>query len=143
VSFGTRCVSFGFGPRSVSVRFGARRARFGGPGRVLRQHHVAKELWEKSAWGLTLRAASASLRSVPITELRIEGLRTIEKVRLRLDGLTVLIGDNGTGKSSILEACEILRRATGRRFMRAEGGTAPVEPPSRRPRLTFTYLMPG
>ncbi|MEO7330515.1 MAG: AAA family ATPase, partial [Minicystis sp.] len=54
---------------------------------------------------------------MPITELRIEGLRTIEKVRLRLDGLTVLIGDNGTGKSSILEACEILRRATGPRFL--------------------------
>src|SRR5262249_3592769 len=48
---------------------------------------------------------------------RIEGLRTIEKIRLPLDGLTVLIGDNGTGKSSILEALEILRRATGPRFM--------------------------
>jgi predicted ATPase len=57
------------------------------------------------------------LWAVPITELRIEGLRTIEKLRLTLDGLTVLIGDNGTGKSSILEACEILRRATGPRFM--------------------------
>ena len=54
---------------------------------------------------------------MPITELRIEGLRTIEKLRLTLDGLTVLIGDNGTGKSSILEACEILRRATGPRFL--------------------------
>lgn len=52
-----------------------------------------------------------------ITELRIEGLRTIKKLRLRLDGLTVLIGDNGTGKSSILEACELLRRATSERFM--------------------------
>ncbi len=54
---------------------------------------------------------------MPITELRIEGLRTLEKIRLELDGLTVLIGDNGAGKSSILEACEILRRATGRHFM--------------------------
>jgi predicted ATPase len=54
---------------------------------------------------------------VPITELRIEGLRTIERVRLRLDGLTVLIGENGSGKSSIIEACEILHRATGSRFM--------------------------
>lgn len=54
---------------------------------------------------------------MPVTELHIEGLRTIEKVRLRLDGLTVLIGDNGTGKSSILEALEILRRATGPRFL--------------------------
>lgn len=54
---------------------------------------------------------------MPITELRIEGLRTLEKIRLDLNGLTVLIGDNGAGKSSILEACEILRRATGQRFM--------------------------
>jgi len=54
---------------------------------------------------------------MPITELRIEGLRTIEKLRLKLDGLTVLIGENGSGKSSIIEACELLRRATGERFL--------------------------
>ncbi|MCP3144368.1 AAA family ATPase [Pyxidicoccus xibeiensis] len=54
---------------------------------------------------------------MPITELRIEGLRTIEKLRLRLDGLTVLIGENGSGKSSIIEACELLRRATSERFL--------------------------
>ncbi|WP_437308244.1 AAA family ATPase [Sorangium sp. So ce388] len=54
---------------------------------------------------------------MPITELHIEGLRTLGNVHLRLDGLTVLIGDNGAGKSSILEACEILRRATGPRFI--------------------------
>lgn len=54
---------------------------------------------------------------MPITELRIEGLRTLEKIRLELNGLTVLIGDNGAGKSSILEAFEILRRATGQRFL--------------------------
>ncbi|WP_438034946.1 AAA family ATPase [Sorangium sp. So ce204] len=54
---------------------------------------------------------------MPITELHIEGLRTIQNVHLRLNGLTVLIGDNGSGKSSILEACEILRRTTGPRFL--------------------------
>jgi predicted ATPase len=52
-----------------------------------------------------------------ITELRIEGLRTIERLKLPLRGLTVLIGENGSGKSSILEACEILRRAAGSRFI--------------------------
>lgn len=57
------------------------------------------------------------LLGVPITELRIEGLRTIEKIRLKLDQLTVLIGENGSGKSSIIEACEILRRVTGPRFL--------------------------
>lgn len=54
---------------------------------------------------------------MPITELRIEGLRTIEKLRLKLDGLTVLIGENGSGKSSIIEVCELLRRATSERFL--------------------------
>ena len=52
-----------------------------------------------------------------IVELRIAGLRSLVDVRLELDGLTVLIGENGTGKSSILEAWEILRRATRPTFM--------------------------
>jgi predicted ATPase len=51
-----------------------------------------------------------------ITELRIEGLRTIDRLKLPLRGLTVLIGENGSGKSSILEACELLRRAAGPEF---------------------------
>jgi predicted ATPase len=46
-----------------------------------------------------------------ITQLRISGLRAIEDLTLDLRGLTVLIGDNGTGKSSILEALELLRLA--------------------------------
>jgi predicted ATPase len=54
---------------------------------------------------------------MPITELRIEGLRTIENIRLKLDGLTVLIGENGSGKSSIIEACELLRRASSESFL--------------------------
>jgi predicted ATPase/uncharacterized protein HemY len=47
-----------------------------------------------------------------ITEIQIQGLRTIEALTLKLDNLTVLIGENGTGKSSIIEACELLRRAS-------------------------------
>jgi predicted ATPase len=46
-----------------------------------------------------------------LKRLRIKGMRTLADVTLDLCGLTVLIGDNGSGKSSILEACEILRRA--------------------------------
>jgi predicted ATPase len=38
-----------------------------------------------------------------ITELRVQGVRTLADVRLRLDGLTVLIGDNGSGKSTLIE----------------------------------------
>jgi predicted ATPase len=45
-----------------------------------------------------------------LTELRVQGMRALEDVRLPLDGLTVLIGDNGTGKSSLVEAIEVLRR---------------------------------
>jgi len=51
-----------------------------------------------------------------ITELRIEGLRTIERLSVKLSGHTVLLGENGSGKSSILEACELLRRAAGPNF---------------------------
>ncbi len=47
-----------------------------------------------------------------ITQLRISGLRAIEDLTLDLSGLTVLVGDNGTGKSTILEALELLRQVT-------------------------------
>jgi predicted ATPase len=51
-----------------------------------------------------------------ITEITVKGLRSLADVRLRLDGLTVLIGDNGSGKSSLIEACELLRRAASPTF---------------------------
>lgn len=47
-----------------------------------------------------------------IIQLRISGMRVIEDLTLDLGGLTVLIGDNGTGKSTILEALELLRLAS-------------------------------
>ncbi|MFH0902367.1 MAG: AAA family ATPase [Pseudomonadota bacterium] len=46
-----------------------------------------------------------------VTQLRISGLRAIRDLVLDCRGLTVLIGDNGTGKSSIIEALEILRQS--------------------------------
>lgn len=46
-----------------------------------------------------------------ITKIRIEGLRVFERVQLDMRGMNVLIGDNGTGKSTLLEAFELLRRA--------------------------------
>ncbi|MCU0694257.1 MAG: ATP-binding protein, partial [Polyangiaceae bacterium] len=48
-----------------------------------------------------------------ILALRIRNVRTLREVDLPLSGMTVLVGENGTGKSSSLEACEILRRAAG------------------------------
>ena len=46
-----------------------------------------------------------------ITQLRVKGMRVIDDVTLDLQGLTVLIGDNGTGKSTLLDAFELLRQA--------------------------------
>lgn len=57
-----------------------------------------------------------------ITELRLDGLRSIASARLPLRGLTVLIGDNGTGKSSLIEACELLRRLASPTFLGAFDG---------------------
>lgn len=47
-----------------------------------------------------------------LTELRISGLRSIGSLRLGLGGLTVLIGENGSGKTTIAEACELLYLAS-------------------------------
>lgn len=47
-----------------------------------------------------------------VTELWVENVRVLETVRIRLNGLTVLIGENGSGKSSVLEVCELLRLAS-------------------------------
>lgn len=44
-----------------------------------------------------------------ITRIRIQNFRSLADVTLDLDGLSVLIGDNGSGKSSIVEAIETLR----------------------------------
>jgi energy-coupling factor transporter ATP-binding protein EcfA2 len=76
-----------------------------------------------------------------ITSIRIRGFKCLDDVELRLSGgLTVLIGANGSGKSAIVEACQILSRLTGpnavhelmnlHRFphvIRQDGGTASFE----------------
>lgn len=55
-----------------------------------------------------------------ITRVRFSGLRTAVSVELDLDGLTVLIGPNGVGKSSLVEGFELLRRVmTSDDFVRA------------------------
>jgi predicted ATPase len=52
-----------------------------------------------------------------IRELHVEGLRTLIDVHLQLHPLTVLTGENGSGKSTIIEACEILRLASDPKFL--------------------------
>ncbi|MFV8752024.1 AAA family ATPase [Nannocystaceae bacterium ST9] len=52
-----------------------------------------------------------------LLEIRIRGLRTLADVSLQLGGLTVLIGDNGTGKSTLLEALRIVSLIPGGRLI--------------------------
>ncbi|NJM90940.1 MAG: AAA family ATPase [Myxococcales bacterium] len=46
-----------------------------------------------------------------ITGLQIEGFRVIDKLNLELQPMNVLIGENGSGKSTVIEALELLRKA--------------------------------
>ncbi|MEZ4364051.1 MAG: AAA family ATPase [Kofleriaceae bacterium] len=46
-----------------------------------------------------------------ISRLEIEGFRVIEKLHLELRPMNVLIGENGSGKSTVIEALELLRKA--------------------------------
>lgn len=61
-----------------------------------------------------------------VIRISVKGLRTLADVTLDLRGLTVLIGDNGTGKSSLIEACELLRLVASGSFQedlfRTHGG---------------------
>lgn len=51
-----------------------------------------------------------------ITKVWFKNLRTLADVTLDLDGLTVLVGENGTGKSTILEGLRLLSRCIEREF---------------------------
>lgn len=52
-----------------------------------------------------------------LTSLTITGLRTIASLTLPLNGLVVLVGENGAGKSSIVEALELCRRLGADNFL--------------------------
>lgn len=51
--------------------------------------------------------------SAKLLEIWVKGLRTLGDVHLQLGGLTVLIGDNGTGKSTLLEGLSVLAGLAG------------------------------
>jgi predicted ATPase len=62
----------------------------------------------------------ASLASPPvavdrIVAVRVRGMRVLKDVHLPLHGLTTVIGDNGCGKSSLIEALELVRKVAFRR----------------------------
>lgn len=45
-----------------------------------------------------------------LTQLLLGGMRCVDEIRLDLGAFTVLIGENGAGKSTIVEALELLRK---------------------------------
>lgn len=55
--------------------------------------------------------------SAKITKIKIDGLRTLSNFELEVGKLTVLIGENGSGKSSVVEAFELLRQASYKDFL--------------------------
>ncbi|MCU0681492.1 MAG: AAA family ATPase [Polyangiaceae bacterium] len=66
---------------------------------------------------------------VRIDELRLAGFRAFENARLALDDLTILVGRNGSGKSTIIDALELLRDALSDSLENAlerRGGLAPL-----------------
>lgn len=68
-----------------------------------------------TAWVCCLTmAATDRLRLVSVG---IRGVRTLADVELDLGPMTVLIGTNGSGKSTILECLELLRRTPGSGFL--------------------------
>lgn len=56
---------------------------------------------------------------VTITKVHFSGLRTLEDVYLDLPGFNVLIGDNGAGKSTVLEGLQLLHLMAEPDFMQA------------------------
>ena len=63
-----------------------------------------------------------------LTRTSIRGLRSLGDVSLELRGLTLLIGENGSGKSSVIEALQLLHRLGAGKlsesFLRHHGGFA-------------------
>lgn len=54
-----------------------------------------------------------------VVEVCIVGMRCIERLHLSVGGVKVLIGENGAGKSTVIEALELLRKAGHPGFIQA------------------------
>ena len=66
---------------------------------------------------------------MPITELHIQGYRTLRDVSWRLGALNVLIGPNGSGKSNLLKSLRLMKHVADARFgdsLIREGGYGAV-----------------
>src|ERR1700722_4701881 len=64
-----------------------------------------------------------------IQEIEISGYRSIKDIRIQLANVTVLVGANGSGKSNIYQALQLVAACAhgsfGRQIMQ-EGGTSSV-----------------
>ena len=67
---------------------------------------------------------------VTVEEIRLQNFRAFENARLQLSDLTFLVGRNGAGKSSLLDAVDLLRQATSESLenaLESRGGLAKVK----------------
>lgn len=85
---------------------------------------------------------------VTVEELRLRNFRAFENARLTLSGLTFLVGRNGAGKSSLLDAVDLLRQAASESLenaLDARGGLRKVQRarlgPGRRPPLGLAMVL--
>jgi predicted ATPase len=68
-----------------------------------------------------VRRMSESIQ-VTVEEIRLQNFRAFENARLQLSDLTFLVGRNGAGKSSLLDAVDLLRQATSESLENALDG---------------------
>ena len=81
-------------------------------------------------WG-AVPTRSERERPTVIREIEIEGFKSIDRLKLELGRVTVLIGENGCGKSNILEAIAFASAACADRLSHeflASRGMRPSEP---------------
>src|SRR5438445_9798215 len=76
-----------------------------------------------------------------ITQLDIEGFRSLKKVTWNPGDLNIVIGPNGTGKSNLLRFLELISvAAQGRlaKYIQTLGGMEPIVWDGRAPFISFT-----
>lgn len=62
---------------------------------------------------IRLKSVDKSLASNLLTKVSVANFKGIQKVELDLSPLTVFVGENGSGKSTVLQALSMLKRSAG------------------------------
>jgi predicted ATPase len=79
-----------------------------------------------------------------LKEIQVEGYRSLKSLRLAIDPLTVLVGENGVGKSNLYRALSLLQRAAEGTITEAvaeEGGLESVLWAGARDRVTQRLVL--